>query len=64
MNRFFISLLATLALMGGLLSGCQNSGSSGSGRMESNLKTPETDPEKFKKGVEDLMAKEKAAKGK
>lgn len=62
MNRFLLGTLTLLALFGGVLAGCQNSGSSGSGRMESNLGKPEQDPEKFKKGVEELMAKEKAAK--
>lgn len=66
MNRLLVCLLMILPLSSGILAGCQNSGSSDSGRIESNLdpSKAEKDPEKLKKGVEELMAKEKAAKGK
>lgn len=54
--------LAALLLLGGAVAGCQSSGGDTSGKLQSNLKPAEQDPEKFKKGVEDLMAKEKAGK--
>ena len=66
MKQLALLIVLALLVLGGLLFvGCKDS-SSGSGRIESNvdLSKAERDPTKFKQGVEDLMAKEKAAKGK
>lgn len=54
--------VAALALLSAVIAGCQNSGGDTSGKIQSNLGPAEQDPAKFKKGVEDLLAKEKAGK--
>ena len=58
------SLLIGVVLLAGLVFWKQASEPGGSGRIESNLGPPERDPEKFRKGVEELLRKEREAKAK
>lgn len=56
-------LLLGVIVLVGLILWKQTSGAEGSGRIESNLGPVERDPEKFKKGIEELLRQERAAKG-